>query len=83
MADRWGSRPDGVKGHDLQFWSAPLRFTPEGMIEPIENNSNWSAQIQVGTKEDWVKHRYIWPKKKDPHPLKIDPCTGGTLAEDE
>jgi hypothetical protein len=83
MADRWGSRPDDVKGHDLQFWSQPLRFTPEGMIEPIENTSKWSAEIQVGTGEDLVKHSYIWPKKRDPHPLKIDPCTGAPLAEDE
>lgn len=83
MADRWSSRPDGVKGHDLQFWSQPLRFTPEGMIEPIENTSNWSAEIQVGTEEDLVKHPYIWPKKRDPHPLKVDPCTGAPLAEDE
>ena len=23
MGDLWGSRPDGVKGHDLQYWSPP------------------------------------------------------------
>lgn len=83
MADRWGSRPDGVKGHDLQFWRPPLRFTLDGMIEPIENTSKWSTKIQVGMKQDLVKHPYIWPKKTDPHPLKIDPCTGAPLAEDE
>lgn len=82
MADRWGSRPDGVKGHDLQFWSAPLRFTPGGMIEPIENTPKWSAKIEVGTKQDLVKRPYIWPKKKDPHPLKIDPCTGAPLPDE-
>lgn len=83
MGDRWGSKPDGVKGHDLQFWSPPLRFTPDGMIEPIENAPKWSAEIQAGTKQDLVQHPYVWPKKKDPHPLKIDPCTGAPLPEDE
>jgi hypothetical protein len=81
MADRWGSRPDGIKGHDFQFWSPPLRFTPEGMIEPIENTPEWSAKMQVGTKKDLVKHPYIWPKKTDPHPLMIDPCTGAPLLQ--
>lgn len=83
MADRWGSRPDGVKGHDLQFWSSPLGFDPDGMIEPIKSAPVWSAVVQVGTKEDFVKRPYIWPKKKDPHQLKIDPCTGAPLAEDK
>ena len=36
MADRWGSTPDGLKGHDFQFWSAPLEFTTNGDILPIE-----------------------------------------------
>lgn len=83
MADRWGSRPDGVKGHDLQFWGSPLRFNLDGMIEPIENSPKWSAEIQVGTRQDLVKFPYFWPKKKEPHPLKVDPCTGAPLPEDE
>jgi hypothetical protein len=41
MADRWGSRPDGSKGHDFQFWSAPLKFSPDGDILPIENIGRW------------------------------------------
>jgi beta-xylosidase len=41
MADRWGSCPDGVKGHDFQFWSAPLKFSPDGDILPIENIGRW------------------------------------------
>ena len=36
MADRWGSTPDGAKGHDFQFWSAPLNFSDTGDILPIE-----------------------------------------------
>ena len=41
MADRWGSCPDGVKGHDFQFWSAPLKFSPDGDILVIENIGRW------------------------------------------
>jgi hypothetical protein len=83
MADRWGSRPDGEKGHDLQYWSEPLHFTRDGMMEPIENVPGWSARIRVGTREDAVEHPYKWPGKRDPHPLKVDPCTGAPLTNDE
>jgi len=41
MADRWGSCPDGVKGHDFQFWSAPLHFSPDGDIMPIKFVERW------------------------------------------
>ena len=41
MADRWGSRSDGVKGHDFQFWSVPLKFSPDGDILAIENIEQW------------------------------------------
>ena len=41
MGDRWQSCPDGVKGHDFQFWSAPLKFSPDGDILPIENIGRW------------------------------------------
>jgi hypothetical protein len=41
MGDRWGSSPDGVKGHDGQFWSAPLEFSPDGDIRPIKNIQRW------------------------------------------
>ena len=37
IGDRWGTRPDGVKGHDFQFWSAPLQFDAQGKIAPIAN----------------------------------------------
>lgn len=84
IADRWGSRPDGVKGHDFQFWSAPLRFDNEGNILPIENVPQWSLSVRVYTGHE--SHRaqpYMWPKKKDPHPLTIDPCTRGPLAPED
>ena len=42
MADRWQSAPDGVKGHDFQFWSAPLNFNPStGAILPVETTARW------------------------------------------
>jgi hypothetical protein len=41
MADRWGSSLDGAKGHDFQFWSAPLKFNPDDTIQPIENTAKW------------------------------------------
>ena len=40
MGDRWGSRPDGVKGHDFQYWSSPLEFTANGGILPLQWDSN-------------------------------------------
>ncbi len=84
IGDRWGSRPDGIKGHDFQFWSAPLQFDAEGKIEPIANVPQWSLTIRVGMgKAPHNKTPYVWPKKKDPNPLKIDPCTGKPLAPEE
>jgi hypothetical protein len=41
MADRWQSTPDGIKGHDFQYWSPPLRFEPDGDLMPIENAGHW------------------------------------------
>jgi hypothetical protein len=40
MADRWSSSPDGVNGHDFQFW-APLEFGPDGDIRPIKAVKQW------------------------------------------
>ena len=42
MADAWQSAPDGVKGHDLQFWSPPLKFNPhDDTILPVEPLPHW------------------------------------------
>jgi hypothetical protein len=83
MADRWGSRPDGVKGHDFQYWSAPLQFTPEGNIRTIENVAKWKISVEAGKAASTIDTLYRWPAKKDPHPLKIDPCTGTALPAEE
>jgi len=41
MGDRWDSRPDGIKGHDFQFWSPPLEFSTNGDIMPLKNAGRW------------------------------------------
>lgn len=46
MGDLWGSASDGIKGHDYQFWSAPLRFFSNGLMHPI----SWSDQWQLTVK---------------------------------
>jgi hypothetical protein len=40
--DGWGLRPDGVKGHDFQFWSAPLTFVADGSLAPLRWVGEWS-----------------------------------------
>jgi len=42
MADGWRSAPDGIKGHDFQFWSMPLKFNPDSTIQPIQYAPRWS-----------------------------------------
>jgi hypothetical protein len=41
MADLWGITPDGQRGHDLQFWSAPLSFTVDDDIVPLKPTTAW------------------------------------------
>jgi hypothetical protein len=43
MGDRWGSRPDGIKGHDFQYWSRPLEFEADGMIKQL----TWDPTVTV------------------------------------
>ena len=45
MADRWGSSPDGIKGHDFQYWSPPLEFNANGDILPMENVAQWRINL--------------------------------------
>ena len=61
MGDRWGSRPDGVKGHDFQYWSRPLQFTDDGSILPLQWDSN------IGDK-DFTK-----PPGLSPEPPRLSP----------
>jgi hypothetical protein len=48
MADRWQSTPDGIKGHDFQYWSPPLKFQPDGDLLPIENAGQWHVSQVPG-----------------------------------
>ena len=46
MGDLWGSASDNVKGHDYQFWSAPLKFYGTGMIQPLQWSNSWTLKIK-------------------------------------
>lgn len=84
MADRWNSRPDGIKGHDLQYWSPPLRFASDGSIEPMDNIATWSASIRVSRAAHHpVSRPYRWPKDHDSHSPGLDPCTGAPLPPED
>jgi hypothetical protein len=45
MADRWGSRPDGIKGHDFQYWGSPLIFNADGTIEKLSFVNTFSLDL--------------------------------------
>lgn len=47
MADLWGSRPDGIKGHDLQFWSEPLRFNDDGSIRRLRAVESFRLDLAI------------------------------------
>lgn len=86
LGDRWGSRPDGIKGHDFQYWSAPLKFSADGDIlplTPLEQAPQWEAEVLIGQEQPPSATPYFWPKKKDPHPLTVDPCTGKPLPPED
>lgn len=42
MADGWGSATDGMRAHDFQYWSAPLKFNPDGTIQPLRYTPYWT-----------------------------------------
>jgi hypothetical protein len=45
MGDLWNSRPDGVKGHDLQYWSPPLAFDDAGMIVTMTRTDSFTLRL--------------------------------------
>jgi hypothetical protein len=83
MGDRWGSKTDGIKGHDLQFWSAPLKFTANGDIAPLEDTAKWELAVRLGGKRPPRETLCRWPKQKDPNPVKEHPCTNEPLPPEE
>jgi len=81
IGDLWRSRKDGIKGHDLQYWSPPLHFSEDGSIRPIENVPSWSTELVLGDTRS-IRHKpYVWPQKIDPNPLRRDACYGTPLNE--
>jgi len=42
MADGWFSARDGMRGHDSQYWGAPLQFNPDGTIQPLKVSFQWA-----------------------------------------
>ncbi len=46
IGDLWGSASDNIKGHDYQFWSAPLSFYPNGMIKPLHWTDDWKLKTK-------------------------------------
>ncbi|TFH40362.1 MAG: hypothetical protein E4H01_16705, partial [Lysobacterales bacterium] len=47
MGDRWGSRPDGIKGHDFQYWSSPLQFNQDGSVKPLKWEDQWLTELDI------------------------------------
>ena len=45
MGDLWGSRNDGIKGHDLQYWSGPLQFDDSGMIQKLSRDDSVTLKL--------------------------------------
>lgn len=46
MGDLWGSASDNVKGHDYQYWGAPLEFDENGNIKRMRWTDEWSVVIE-------------------------------------
>jgi hypothetical protein len=81
MGDQWRSATDGIKGDDLQYWSAPLQFAEDGSIHPLQLRDVWTAKLRTGNKHSTRHSLYVWPQKRDPNPIRVDPCNGAQLNE--
>jgi len=63
MADRWGSSPDGIKGHDFQYWGEPLAFGADGSIEKMKFVNNFELRLSVNTGTGEVSNDQECPVK--------------------
>ncbi|MGB3465963.1 MAG: family 43 glycosylhydrolase [Cyclobacteriaceae bacterium] len=45
MGDLWGSAADNIKGHDFQYWSAPLHFNDDGSIQRMRWTDEWEIDL--------------------------------------
>jgi len=43
----WGSAPIGMKGRDFTYWTSPLEFTADGMIERLRWEDEWSIDLRL------------------------------------
>jgi len=50
MGDLWKSSPDGIKGHDFQYWSSPLKFDANKVIERLQWQDSYSIDLPVSQK---------------------------------
>ncbi|GAA4271153.1 family 43 glycosylhydrolase [Aquimarina gracilis] len=46
IGDLWGSASDNIKGHDYQYWSAPLEFEQDGTIKTMKWKDQWSVELK-------------------------------------
>jgi hypothetical protein len=81
MGDEWRSTTDGVKGHDLQYWSAPLKFNADGTIAPLERTDQWTATVRAGRSLGKRGKPYAWPQTDKPTEIRKDACDGTPLNE--
>jgi beta-xylosidase len=81
MGDEWRSQTDGVKGHDVQYWSAPLQFNADGSIATLKPVRSWTVNIRMGRHLPKRHALYTWPQKKDPATLRRDACNKAPLNE--
>jgi hypothetical protein len=82
MSDRWGSRPDGIKGHDFQYWLL-LTINPDGTLASLKDTPRFQLAVQRGVAPKAAEQPYTWRDKSDPHPLTVDACTRAKLTEEE
>ncbi|MBN8858075.1 MAG: family 43 glycosylhydrolase [Sphingobacteriales bacterium] len=45
MGDIWGSSEDNIKGHDHQYWGAPLVFDADGDIQTMQWTDKWKVSL--------------------------------------
>ena len=55
----------------------------DGSIQPLENLPNWQATLRIGEDRPSVAQAYVLPKRKDPNPLKIHPCSNQPIPPEE
>jgi hypothetical protein len=81
MGDLWKKPNSEGRGHDLQYWSAPLKFNADGSIVALERTTHWTARIRSGSNSVERSKPYTWPQKDVPATIRKDACYGTPLNE--